>query len=87
VDPVRLAGADDALRNFLRYLLLLDGYRVITARNGRDVLDAVEHEEVDVILTHLPGPTGDEQPWVRTLLRRRGTKEARQMAVALSSFG
>jgi DNA-binding response OmpR family regulator len=87
VESVRLVGVDDALRTFLRYLLLLDGYRVITARNGRDVLDAVDHEEVDVILTHLPGPAGDEQPWVRTLHRHRGTEESGPIAMALSLFG
>jgi DNA-binding response OmpR family regulator len=55
----RLVGADDALRTLLRYELLLDGLRVLTARTGREVLDAVDDEEVDVILTNFRGLTGE----------------------------
>ncbi len=67
MESVRLVGADDALQTLLRYVLLLDGYRVLTAGKGREILDAVDHEDVDVILTNLRGSTGDEQPWVRIL--------------------
>ena len=65
-------------------MLTLTDLRRLAARSGARDISKVE---IDVILTHLPGPTGGEQPWVRTLHRRRETREARPIAVVLSLFG
>ena len=82
VKSVRLVGADDTIRTLLRYVLLLDGYRVLTARNGREILDAVNHEEVDVILADIPSVALDRLPWVRTLHQRRSNVPPEDRATA-----
>ena len=52
---------DDTLsvRTFLKELLSEQGFRVVTAENGRDALFVARHEKPDLILLDIMLPDGD----------------------------
>lgn len=56
-----------ALVETLTELLQHEGYRVVTASNGRDALDHIEAARPDLVLTDLMMPIADGRELIRTL--------------------
>jgi len=50
---------EKVIREGLKRLLSSEGYRVLTAENGRDALDIIRSEDIDVVLCDLKMPVMD----------------------------
>ncbi len=62
---------EDALLRVLALLLEEEGYRVLTARNGRAALETVRTDTVDVVVTDFIMPEMDGGQLVRALREAR----------------
>jgi len=74
---------DDSLRRVVEYNLAEEGYRVITAADGRSGLEAYQRQPVDVVLTdiRMPGMEGIE------LLARLKAMQPELPVIMLTAFG
>jgi two-component system, chemotaxis family, chemotaxis protein CheY len=77
---------DDApsVREMVRLVLSLDGYRVIEASDGLEALEQLEQEEVDLVLSDINMPRLDGQGLVRAL-RQRPTPQANRLPIIMLS--
>ena len=84
--PARILVADDdsGVRSLVRSVLELCGYVVIEAGDGREALDLLGVESVDLILTDLVMPECEGLEFIRQL--RRNNPRARIIAMS-GAFG
>jgi CheY-like chemotaxis protein len=59
VSRILLVDDEEAVRELLTLVLQLDGHDVLTASDGNRALDALAHEEFDLVLTDLVMPGRD----------------------------
>jgi len=66
---------DDTLsvRTFLKELLSEQGFRVVTAENGRDALFVARHEKPDLILLDIMMPEMDGHTFIRVYRKESDT--------------
>ena len=70
------------IRDSVRELLEIEGYRVITATNGKEALQALRTQPVDLVLLDLMMPVMDGRQF---LTERRTDSEASRVPVLLTS--
>lgn len=78
---------DDApsVREMVRLVLSLDGYRVIEASDGLEALEQLEQEEVDLVISDMNMPRLDGQGLVRALRQRPSALASRLPIIMLST--
>ena len=82
--PIRVLIVDDdaGVRNFLRMLLELEGYEVVTVGNGNEALEAQRQDPAAVVLTDIFMP---EAEGMETIVQLR--KEFPQARIIVMSGG
>ncbi len=71
VIPVLIADDDDAVRAFLGGILSSAGYRVFQASNGKQAMERLKRERIDLLITDLVMPEQEGIETVQTLHRER----------------
>lgn len=64
---------EKSLRNLVKAYLTQEGFRVVTAENGRRALFVARHEKLDLILLDILMPEMDGYDFIRTYRRERDT--------------
>ncbi|WP_168929725.1 response regulator [Nocardioides sp. GY 10127] len=82
---IQISEADDDLRLLLRVRLHRSGHEVIEARDGREALRQLLHEQVDLALVEIGLPQLDGHDVLRTV--RDQQPATRPTLVALSGLG
>lgn len=82
---VLIAEDDQELRQLFERILVKNGYTVLTAANGQEVLDLLDREYVDIIISDIMMPVMDGYELVRTL-RETGLTIPVLMITAKESF-
>ena len=73
---------NDLVRNFIEDGLLMAGYEVDTARNGREALEKIDHTTYDLIISDLRMPEVDGAGLLEGLLARDPDALARLVFLA-----
>jgi CheY-like chemotaxis protein len=74
-------------RILIERVLSTRGYRCIAASNGRDALDILDHERVDLILTDLSMPILDGYRTTQLIRERPGMDSTPVIAVTAFALG
>jgi CheY-like chemotaxis protein len=74
-------------RILIERVLSTRGYRCIAASNGRDALDILDHERVDLILTDLSMPILDGYRTTQLIRERPGMASTPVIAVTAFALG
>ncbi|HLW00630.1 MAG TPA: response regulator [Ktedonobacterales bacterium] len=82
---VLIVDDDEEIRSLLQDMLLEEGFRVDTARDGQEALDLLEHESGWIILLDIMMPNVDGREVIRQLQASQKLRE--QNRVALMSAG
>ncbi|HEY0406459.1 MAG TPA: response regulator [Pyrinomonadaceae bacterium] len=72
----------DDIRKMLRFVLDMRGYRVVEAANGREAVEAAQHNCPDVILMDLSMPVLDGYGAVKELRQSTKTRDAAVIAIS-----
>lgn len=82
---VLIVDDDEEIRSLLQDMLMEEGFRVGTARDGQEALDLLEHESGWIILLDIMMPNVDGREVIRRLQASQKLRE--QNRVALMSAG
>jgi len=82
---VLIVDDDEEIRSLLQDMLIEEGFRVDTARDGQEALDLLEHESGWIILLDIMMPNVDGREVIRRLQASQKLRE--QNRVALMSAG
>ena len=82
---ILIAEDDRELRQLFSHVLMKNGYTVKGVSNGKEALDAMEHDYYDLIISDIMMPIMDGYEFVR-LLRETGNKTPVMMITAKDAF-
>jgi DNA-binding NtrC family response regulator len=94
---VLLVEDEKSAQDFLKKILETEGFRVVSAANGREALDRLDQETIDAVVTDLMMPVMDGRALLAALQRQidpppavlitaHGSKDAGREAIRLGAF-